>query len=150
MRPGISIVELGAGTGVFTREILSKMPADGRLISYEINSIQAEFLRQSIGDKRLLVLEDSAAYLAKSLENRGIKKVDYIVSGLPLGIFDRESKDRIIQEINNSLPTDGVYIQFQYFLSTLRKIKHFFDVEIIKYEVRNFPPAFVYKCRKKR
>ena len=53
------IVELGAGDGVLTREILKKMHANARLLCFEINPEFCKILNE-IKDKRLILIEDSA------------------------------------------------------------------------------------------
>src|SRR3954465_7508153 len=35
------VVELGAGTGPYTREILRRLPSDGRLMSFEVDPMLA-------------------------------------------------------------------------------------------------------------
>ena len=42
----ISILEVGAGTGSFTREIISKLKAGDKFVIYEINSEFCEILKK--------------------------------------------------------------------------------------------------------
>jgi phospholipid N-methyltransferase len=148
MKKGVRIVELGAGQGVFTRELLSRLPADGRLVVFELNPAFAQHLRKILNDARVTIIEDDALRLNEHLKRLHITTVDYVVSGLPIGNFKYSLRQGILLEIQNALNDTGRYIQFQYFLASLRHIKHLFDTRIIGYEVRNMPPAFIYVCKK--
>jgi phospholipid N-methyltransferase len=65
------IVELGAGNGIFTHEILRRMRPDAVLICFEIHPKFCEMLRENISDKRFMLIEDSAENLQKHLEQQG-------------------------------------------------------------------------------
>ncbi|MBA3732827.1 methyltransferase domain-containing protein [Patescibacteria group bacterium] len=148
-KEGFVVVELGAGTGVITKEILKKLSKTGRLIAFENNKDLAEYLRQNIMDPRLIVLEKNVLSMKKYLNDLGYSKVDCIISGLPLGTIKKSDRTKILETIQKLLKKDGAYIQFQYFLSSLSMIKkHFSRTKIKNYELRNFPPAFVYECKK--
>jgi phospholipid N-methyltransferase len=148
MKKGVRIVELGAGQGVFTRELLSRLPGDGRLVVFELNPTFAQHLRKILNDSRVTIIEDDALRLNDHLKKLHIPTVDYVVSGLPIGNFKYPLRQGILLEIQNALNDKGRYIQFQYFLASLRHIKRLFDTRIAGYEVRNMPPAFIYVCKK--
>ncbi len=145
---GIIVIELGAGSGAFTSELLKKIPIDGKLIIFEINKNLADHLKENVKDSRCLIIQDDACNIRKHLQKLNIDSVDYIVSGLPIGNFKRNVRSELLHEIKNSLKQEGVYIQFQYFLANWNQISKMFDAKIIAYEFRNLPPAFVYKCHK--
>lgn len=149
MKPGVIIVELGAGTGAFTRMILERLPADGRLVIFEINPVLAGHLRRNIIDSRVVILEADAVLIVDELRELNISKPDYIISGIPIGNMKPSSRLLLLSAIHDSLDENGMYIQFQYFLASLVAIRKLFHTKIIGYEYRNFPPAFVYNCRKK-
>lgn len=142
------VLELGPGTGVFTKEILKKLPKSGRLISIESNEIFVKYLKEKINDERLILCNGDALMLKKFLNDNGISKVGCVVSGLPLGHFNREMKDKILNEIKECLSDDGTFIQFEYFLAGIMSIKKFFPSISISFEFLNFPPAFVMRCKK--
>ena len=149
MRKNIVIVELGAGTGAFTSEIVRRLPKDGKLLVFEINKKQADFLRALIADSRVEIIEDDAKNISFHLKRLNLIKADYVISGLPLGNFSKIKKIEILKAIVDNLKDDGIYIQFQYFLQSLLFITKYFNIKILCYELRNIPPAFVYECRKK-
>lgn len=150
MKKGIVIVELGAGTGSFTKVILSKLPKDGKLLAFEIEPNLARYLRDRFKDERVVIISDDAAKMHTHLRKYGVEKADHIISGIPLGSFDRNTRQRILEAVYNNLKDDGLYMQFQYLLASILHIKKIFNVKISAYEIRNMPPAFVYQCKKKK
>src|SRR5919107_2016367 len=74
------VVELGAGTGVYTREILAQFGPEGRLLAFEIDSRLARTIEAELTDPRLTVINDSAADLARYLDGT---PADLIVSAIP-------------------------------------------------------------------
>lgn len=145
---GKVVLELGPGTGVFTKEILNNLPKDGVLVSIEFNEIFANYLRENITDDRLILITGDAVLMKKYLAENGIDKVDYIVSGLPLGHFSKDLKNKILTEAKNCLKDEGKFIQFEYFLAGINSVKGVFPKVDISFELLNFPPAFVMECKK--
>lgn len=145
---GSVVLELGPGTGVFTKEILNKLPANGTLISIEFNETFAKYLRENIKDHRLKLIVGDALLMKKFLKENGIDKVDYIISGLPLGHFSKELKNNILTEAKSCLKDDGKFIQFEYLLAGIRSVKNVFPRVDISFELLNAPPAFVMECKK--
>ena len=148
MNEGICIVELGAGTGVFTKQILEKLPKSGKLIIFEIDPHLIEFLRSIINDPRAIIIKGDArdikAYLPEVPDH-----IDYVVSGLPLGNFNKKDRHAIFQSIRNVLGIKGIFLQFQYLMASYLHLRKFFNIKIVGYEYRNLPPAFIYKCTNK-
>lgn len=145
---GDIIVELGPGTGVFTKEILSKLPSNGKLISIESNPIFIDFINKTIKDERLILIEGNAADIEMYLNIKNIKKVNSIISGLPIGNFNRDDRERLMNAIDKVLDNDGIYIQFEYFLAGIFSVKKYFPRISIGFEFFNLPPAFIMRCRK--
>ncbi len=129
------IVELGPGTGPFTRELLKRMKPTARLHVVEINDEFCKQLRE-IDDKRLNVIHGDAQKLSKLVPH-----ADYVVSGLPLVAFPRELVAAILDEIAK---ITGNYIQFHY--STLAEgiLRKRFKKVTRKVVLLNVPPAVVY------
>jgi phospholipid N-methyltransferase len=142
------VLELGPGTGIFTKEILKKLPKDGILIAIELDQKFIDHIEKTIHDDRLKLYKGDALMLRKFLSDNGIRNVDFIVSGLPLGHFRKDLKMRILREIYASLDEGGTFVQFEYFLAGIKSIKEVFLHTAITFEAFNFPPAFVITCRK--
>ncbi len=139
------IVELGPGSGIFTREILRKMKPEAKLILLETNHDFCENLA-TIDDERLVVACDSAMNMQKYLDG-GF--ADYIVSGIPLANLSRENKDELLRISHNTLRSGGGFSQFQYTLESRKDLKKVFGKVKVRFVPLNVPPAFVYYCLKK-
>ena len=140
------IIEFGAGDGCVTKEILKRIKNNCKVLSFEIKK---EFLKElrKIRDKRLKIVEDRAENLFKYINSR---KVDYIVSSLPLAA-SKNLEYKIIKIAYKSLKENGKYIQYQYAHNTLKsfyKLKKKFRDLKVKFIPLNMPPAFVYICKK--
>jgi phospholipid N-methyltransferase len=132
-----NIVEFGSGTGSVTMEILRHLPENGRLTCFEINPYFCKHLKM-IKDSRLKVINDDVQNC-----DRYVDKFDCILSCLPLRIFDKSKREKILALSSRS----KTYIQFQYTPFLRAKLKqHFRDVKV-KFVLLNFPPAFVYISR---
>lgn len=141
------IVELGGGTGAVTKEILVNMRQDAELVVFETNPPFARALRD-LNDHRLTVVNDSAVKLGSYLKSRSIDKADYIISTLPLAIMDRKTITKVLEEVTNTLDTQGRYVQIQYSLISKEEIKKKFSVVKLDFTPLNFPPAFFYICER--
>ena len=139
------IVELGPGTGPITREILKRMRSDATLIVFELNETFCGILRK-INDPRLSVRRVSAQNISTIL--RG-ERADYIISGLPLAVFDKKVVRQIFGEVKKHLKPGGAYAQFQYSLASLKTMRANFPEVRTSFVPMNIPPAFVYyaSCR---
>lgn len=142
------IVELGPGTGVFTREILAQMAPDATLLVFELHDEFFHILNKSITDKRVHFIHDSAEKIEEYLTQYNLHKADAVVSSLPLANFPNALRSSIVGAAKNALTDDGLLTQFQYSLQSKKYLESTFDDVKINYTFWNFPPAFVYTCRK--
>ncbi len=142
------IVELGPGTGVFTRKMLDKMSPEARLLIFELHPIFYENLKKSISDPRAIFINDSAEKIEFYLDKYNLGQADAVVSSLPLANFPKDLRDAVLNASYSCLKPAGRYIQFQYSLLSKKYIKRVFKNMDIKFTVVNFPPAFVYSCAK--
>lgn len=137
------VIELGAGSGSFTKEILKKMHPDCRLVVFEIDDVFTEKLSK-IKDSRMTLIKDSAVYISKYVED----KADYVVSGIPLSNLDKDTKNKIIAASEEILIPNGLFLQFQYFPESLNVLKSYFPSVKTRFTFLNTPPAFFYVCKK--
>ena len=135
-----TVVEFGAGTGSVTRQILQRLPADGRLICFEINASFCEHLRR-IGDPRLMVINDDAANC-----RRHIDAPECVVSALPLALLKKSKKNHILSITGKCKR----YVQLQYTPLLRGKMREYFREVTVKFVPQNFPPAFVFVCKNPR
>lgn len=142
------IIEYGPGTGVFTDKLIKRKKQDTLLILLEYNK---EFCKQ-LEDKydeydNILIINDSAENVDKYLEQYDIKKIDYVVSGLPFASLPKGVSDQILKKTRTILKRDGLFITFQYTLFKKEFISSYFNEIKLERVVHNMPPAYVLKCQ---
>ncbi|MBI3026730.1 methyltransferase domain-containing protein [Candidatus Woesearchaeota archaeon] len=143
-----TIVELGPGTGTFTRAILEKAEPDTRVLCFEVNKKFCRYLSNNIKDRRLTVVNSGAERLGIVLQKFKIKNVGCIVSGLPFFNFSDKKKRKILNEARDSLNKQGRFILFQYTNGLSDMLKSCFAKVNRKFVPVNVPPSFVYICEK--
>ncbi len=143
------VVELGAGTGVFTRALLAAGIAPSQLLVVEINSDLADFLHQRFPD--LAVVCADARHLDVLAREHGLLadyRPDAVVSGL--GMLSMSSKVRcgILRAAFAALGEHGRFIQFTYgpVSPVRRKEREALGLRMRRtgFALRNLPPATVY------
>jgi phospholipid N-methyltransferase len=148
-----TVVELGPGTGVFTKKIISALPENSRYIGIEQNEKFARLLNMKFPAER--TIHGSAEQLNQHLQDNDITQCDRIISGLPWLTFSESLQDRILSEISSALGSDGIFLTLAYspflYLPTGRKMKsklnrHFGEVTRTE-NVFNIPPSSIYICR---
>jgi len=135
------IIELGAGDGCVTKEILRRMTPDAELYAFEMKSEFCEILSE-IDDVRLHIIPDSAEEIEKYVP----VEANYVISGLPMTNFSKELKLKILTAAKKKLKSNGKYIQFSYFPIAYFDYKKVFDKVDLMFTPLNLPPAFVYVC----
>lgn len=142
------IVELGPGTGIFTKKILEKMHPDALLFVFELNDSFYTQLKSDLSDPRVILIHDSAEFIQKYLNEHNLLSADYIISSLPYSNFPDQLKNKLIDESYQSLKSHGKYIQFQYSLKCKPLFEEKFQDIKIDHTLLNLPPAYVYTCEK--
>ncbi len=142
------VVELGPGTGVFTKKILEKLHPEGKLFVFELNEAFFEILKATFHDPRVVFVNDSAENIKEHLEQQNIQFADVVISSLPLANFPEKLKQSILEASSNVLKEGASFVQFQYSLNARKKIKQHYKDMNISFTPINFPPAFVYHCKK--
>lgn len=141
------IVELGAGNGALTVRLARKCRS-ARIIACEINPALARLLRKNLDragiNGQVKVVAKPAEVLLSTLH----KKVDFVISGIPIANVGKKQTVALIQSINRALSEKGMYIQFQHSLVDRRKIQASFSAVRTIPVLLNFPPAFVYYASK--
>jgi phosphatidylethanolamine/phosphatidyl-N-methylethanolamine N-methyltransferase len=151
VRPdGGRVLELGGGTGVFTRAILATgLPAD-KLEVVEINPAFARGLRRHFPGVSILEVP-AQAVSASAAGAPG--EYQTVVSGLPLLAMDQSMHAAILCEAFAMLAPGGSFVQFTYSLRppVNRDILDALDLDVerVGQTVRNFPPATVFRFVRK-
>ncbi|MDR1978645.1 MAG: methyltransferase type 11 [Synergistaceae bacterium] len=141
------MAELGAGTGVFTRAIVSKLGRGENLLVFEIDpALKALIEAEHLG----VAVYGDAQELPQIMRDRNIRQLDCVVSSLPFAVLPPRVTAAILDVLDKTLKPGGKLIAYQY--STHMKPyfeKRFANVKI-SFVLRNVPPAFVYECTKAR
>lgn len=138
------VVELGAGTGPYTREIVRRLGPDARLLAFELDPALARKLTAEVTDPRVQVIEDTAANLDAHLDGR---RPEVIVSGLPLTSLPGSARRDILQAARRAMADDGVLLVLQYSPFMQRELERRFGSVRRRLSLFNVPPAVLFACR---
>jgi phospholipid N-methyltransferase len=138
------VVELGAGTGPYTREIVKRLAPGATFLAFELDPALASALAAEVTDPRLRVIADSAANLEAHLDGR---RPDVIVSALPFTSLPGAVRREILAVARRVLADDGVMLVLQYSPFMLRPLREAFASVRVKVSPLNVPPAVLYACR---
>src|SRR3989344_2320160 len=133
-------LEIGAGTGSITQAIITRLTDPSQLTSVEMDNILADQLKKSFPHLQLIT-GDAEQVL---INGTGW---DAIVSGIPFVVMEPAKRARMFELIHQKLNPGGVFVAFQYSLSTRDELKVLFETVEVKFSLFNIPPAFVYVCR---
>lgn len=159
----IDVLEVGAGTGAITREIVRRLPRQSRLDVYEINPVFIKHLERRFGQRMGIKVHN-----ARAEDVAGGPRYDTIISGLPLNNFAPSDVRRILESLFSALKPGGVLTYFEYLLirelkslatgkqerRRLRGVGRVTNGFLRKYEfrreaiLRNIPPVLVHALRK--
>jgi phospholipid N-methyltransferase len=137
------VVELGAGTGSQTAEVLARMRPDARLVALEIDPDLARLLAERFDDPRLSVVRDSAENLHDHL---GGQKADVLVCALPFTSLEPDLRRRILDELPRVLAPRGVALVIQYSPLIQSELRRRFTSVRRRISPLNVPPAFLFAC----
>ena len=143
---GGRVLELGGGTGVFTRAILETGLPAAKLEVVEINPAFARGLRRHF--PTVSVLETPAQIVSTATAGEP-GAYQTVVSGLPLLAMDRHVHYDILSESFRMLQPGGSFVQFTYSMRppVSRDVIDALDLDVERagQTVRNFPPATVFR-----
>src|SRR5450759_750969 len=140
------VIELGPGSGVFTRSLIARGIAADRLALIEQDAIFADRLRLLFPDA--LVLEMDAARLSDVKLFAG-ERAGTVVSGLPLLLMPPKKVIAILEGAFEHLRPGGVFYQFTYGLRSPVSRAILDRIGLVATRVgatvANVPPALVYR-----
>jgi phospholipid N-methyltransferase len=137
------VVELGAGTGVQTGEILARLRPDARVVAVEIDQRLANVLENRYDDPRLQVVRDSAENLDAHLHG---ERADVLVSALPYTSLEPGLRRRILDGLPRALAPQGVALVIQYSPVMESELRRRFPRVRRRISLWNVPPAFLFAC----
>lgn len=146
-QPSEIIVELGPGTGAFTRELLAQGVEPANLILVEFNKEFVKFLKREFPTLR--IVEGSAQDLPQLLKMLGQASVKKVISGIPLRSMKPKECRQIAMAVAAVLEPGGIFVQFSYFkASPVPKAvaaEAGLAAECVGSAKNNVPPAFVWQ-----
>jgi phospholipid N-methyltransferase len=140
------VIELGAGTGVFTRALLARGVREQDLLLVEANPDLAAMLRLRFPAARVMVVD------ATRLDHHypfGDERAGAVVSGLPLLSMPEHKVTAILKAAFAWLRRAGSFYQFTYGLGCPVQsrvlVNAGLSAERVGWVAANLPPATVYR-----
>jgi len=141
------IVEYGPGVGVITTEVLRRMGPNTLLIAIETNPDFVSYLRDSIKDERLHVVEGSAESVDEVLRRYGQSNASYVISGIPFSTIPAPVRERILLKTCEVLKPGGSFLVYQFSSRVLQDLQRIFRYVRRKFEPLNVLPAHLFFCQ---
>lgn len=143
----ITVVEYGAGAGVFAGYLLDEMTSGSSLIMFETNERLFEILRE-IEDERVALHNKSVEFVDDALGDEKMGTVDYIISGIPFSFLDAATQASILSKSYRILKPGGQFLAYQTSGHLKEPLRQAFDAVHTEWEWRNIPPMTVYRADK--
>jgi phospholipid N-methyltransferase len=141
-----NIAELGSGTGAITKYIQEYKQTHTKVLLFEKERHLKKMLEIQYPNFKCY---SDACQLNDIIRSEKIHQLDCILSGLPFFNFPQVIRDQLMNNILKSLKSNGIFIAFQYSKQMKNQFSIDFDIEEIHFVPLNFPPAFVFVCRKR-
>ncbi|QEG27139.1 16S ribosomal RNA methyltransferase KsgA/Dim1 family protein [Gemmata obscuriglobus] len=144
-----SIVELGAGTGPITAELVRLAHPKARLVVIELDPVLCGRLQARFRESpNVEVVLGDATKFGEILAARGIPKVDHVLSGLPLPSFPAAARDAILETSAKTISAGGTFRQLTVMpLIYYKMYRRYFEDVRFRFVPFNLPPGGVYVCR---
>ncbi|MBX9582555.1 MAG: methyltransferase domain-containing protein [Gemmataceae bacterium] len=140
------IVELGAGTGPITAELVARARPHTKLLVVEIDPEMGGRLKAKFPQVDVVV--GDACQFDRLLADRGIPQADHVLSGLPLPSFPADLRDGVLATSARVLSPAGTFRQLTVMpLIYYRLYARYFQDVRFRFVARNLPPGGVYVCR---
>ncbi len=137
------VLELGAGTGSYTGQILDRLGPHATVTAIERDPRLATRAKARYpDDKRLTVLCEDAGL---ELERRDPGTVPLMVSALPWTSMQPAERDRLLRLVASRLAPDGELLTIQYSTACDRLFHRFFGDVTHAWSVANLPPGACYR-----
>lgn len=134
-------LEIGAGTGSFTKALINAGIAQEKIICIELDESLCNYLRSRF--PMATVIRGNACY-AESLIGRG-KKIEAVISGIPMRNIHIVTKKAIINSCFEVLKPGGKFVQFTYTpFSSIDETLFKVCQRRVGFVWKNLPPASVW------
>jgi phospholipid N-methyltransferase len=132
------VIELGAGTWIFTEHIIKYAKPSTKIIVIEIEDVYVNLLQDKFKE-RIILEKDDVSNIEKIKQKHNIQKIDLIISWLPF--LPAES---IHKEIQDYTAQGTIFRSFTYQPASFKKKYADFPIRYIGFTFLNVPPARVY------
>lgn len=143
------VVELGAGTGAITAEVLRLAKKSCRCLIVERDAEFCQRLRERFSDAE--IVQADACDLETLLKARNIAAVDHVICCLALPWFTPVDRHKILDASRRLLVPQGSFRQMTYMprlhYSTYYR---YFETAEFRWVLLNVPPGGFYLCEKPR
>lgn len=143
-----TILEFGAGTGIFSLYLLKRMTSDSQLILFETNRELFEKL-QKIDDPRVKLYNESVEGVKQILGQEMTENTNYIISGIPFSFLDEEVKMDVLNQSKEMLRKGGQFLAYQTSSHLKKPLQRIFGNVHTEFELLNIPPMTVYQSVKR-
>ncbi len=145
------VIELGPGTGAFTRALLERGVAERDLVLVESEPDFAALLRERFPLARVAAMD--AAGLARAWLVEPPRRAGAVVSGLPVLTMPRDKVAAILTGAFAHLAPGGAFYQFTYTLrcpipEPLLRAQGL-ESRLVGWTLANMPPARVYRIARR-
>ena len=141
-RPGW-VVELGAGTGPVTEQLLARGIPPKRLFVLERDPALVRYLGERYPGP--VLVEGDAFQLPDLLKRYGVDRVHAVVCGIPLLSMPKADATRLVETCLKVLEPDGRLFQYTYSLFSPLPYREFgLAVRRVRRILFNIPPAAVW------
>ncbi len=146
--PNSIVLELGPGTGSFTKLLNKKITEENSYLGIELNKQLARSLRKNFPKMRFMCGNACKTFALHKRSKLG--KVGYIISGLPFVSMPNDTTTTILKQVDKFMDKGCVFRTFQYahgyYLPAAIKLREFMRSrygisEKSPLVVKNVPPA---------
>lgn len=138
-----AVLEFGAGTGVYTRQVLPRLRPEARFLSFELDPELAAAVSARLSDPRLRLINDSAEHAESYLEG---EKADVLLSSVPFTSLPADLREKLLREARATLKPGGRMLVLQYSKTVLPHLQRHFGPVQKRVSPVNLPPAFLFAC----
>lgn len=139
------VLELGAGTGVISRALLTAGVPAHKLIVVEIVPEMAEFLRESLPGVNVIC--GDAFDLKNALPAHMQNRIGTAICGIPLVLLPLERQQAFVDAVESVAPGKGFLLYTYCITSPLPYDKLSLGARRLAWTPLNFPPASVWRYR---
>lgn len=136
-----TIVELGPGSGTFTREIIARCKPETKIVLVELENSYVELLRNKFGN-RVQVVHASAHLFEEILTDLKLPEADLIISGLPF--LARHLNTLIFNSVRHQTDKGAIFRFFTYMPPIMKLVYKGINLRKVAFVLKNIPPMWVY------